>query len=160
MRSCKVADKTGSITISVWDEIGGLIQPGDIIRLTKGCVGAWGAAARQHGPPPGPSPPVLGSSVARKPRFRGGKTQMTQLALLGPAPCSGGSSLRSLGKFKQAPPPQNVPRANVCSGGCVGRACACNGELVFHRLSLALKKLLRRQLPCRRGECATVTPHL
>lgn len=41
MRSCKVADKTGSITISVWDEIGGLIQPGDIIRLTKGCVRGW-----------------------------------------------------------------------------------------------------------------------
>ena len=35
VRSCKVADKTGSITISVWDEIGGLIQPGDIIRLDR-----------------------------------------------------------------------------------------------------------------------------
>lgn len=69
VRSCKVADKTGSITISVWDEIGGLIQPGDIIRLTKGCVGAWGAAAQQHGPLHRPSPPVLGGSVARKPRF-------------------------------------------------------------------------------------------
>ncbi|KAL8183771.1 UNVERIFIED_CONTAM: hypothetical protein K2H54_051233 [Gekko kuhli] len=36
VRSCKVADKTGSVTLSVWDELGGLIQPGDIIRLTKG----------------------------------------------------------------------------------------------------------------------------
>ncbi|KAK7832167.1 hypothetical protein U0070_015314 [Myodes glareolus] len=36
VRSCKVADRTGSITISVWDEIGGLIQTGDIIRLTRG----------------------------------------------------------------------------------------------------------------------------
>uniref|UniRef100_W5MAQ0 Nucleic acid binding protein 2 n=1 Tax=Lepisosteus oculatus TaxID=7918 RepID=W5MAQ0_LEPOC len=36
VRTCKVADKTGSISISVWDEIGGLIQAGDIIRLTKG----------------------------------------------------------------------------------------------------------------------------
>ncbi|ETE73499.1 SOSS complex subunit B2 [Ophiophagus hannah] len=36
VRACKVADKTGSITISVWDELGSLIQPGDIIRLTKG----------------------------------------------------------------------------------------------------------------------------
>ncbi|XP_068804388.1 SOSS complex subunit B2 isoform X2 [Struthio camelus] len=41
VRSCKVADKTGSITISVWDEIGGLIQPGDIIRLTKGYASLW-----------------------------------------------------------------------------------------------------------------------
>ncbi|EPQ11595.1 SOSS complex subunit B2, partial [Myotis brandtii] len=41
VRSCKVADKTGSITISVWDEIGGLIQPGDIIRLTRGCWAWW-----------------------------------------------------------------------------------------------------------------------
>uniref|UniRef100_H3ARS0 Nucleic acid binding protein 2 n=1 Tax=Latimeria chalumnae TaxID=7897 RepID=H3ARS0_LATCH len=36
VRTCKVADKTGSINISVWDDIGSLIQPGDIIRLTKG----------------------------------------------------------------------------------------------------------------------------
>ncbi|XP_014668676.1 PREDICTED: SOSS complex subunit B2-like isoform X2 [Priapulus caudatus] len=36
VRACKVADKTGCITISIWDEPGELIQPGDIIRLTKG----------------------------------------------------------------------------------------------------------------------------
>lgn len=36
VRSCKVADKSGSITISVWDELGSLIQPGDIIKLTRG----------------------------------------------------------------------------------------------------------------------------
>ncbi|EHB08413.1 SOSS complex subunit B2 [Heterocephalus glaber] len=41
VRSCKVADKTGSITISVWDEIGGLVQPGDIIRLTRGYASMW-----------------------------------------------------------------------------------------------------------------------
>ncbi|XP_045151563.1 SOSS complex subunit B2 isoform X1 [Echinops telfairi] len=41
VRSCKVADKTGSITISVWDEIGTLIQPGDIIRLTRGYASMW-----------------------------------------------------------------------------------------------------------------------
>nr|XP_056717518.1 SOSS complex subunit B2 [Euleptes europaea] len=41
VRSCKVADKTGSVTISVWDELGGLIQPGDIIRLTKGYASLW-----------------------------------------------------------------------------------------------------------------------
>lgn len=38
VRSCKVADKSGSIAISVWDELGSLIQPGDIIRLTRGLV--------------------------------------------------------------------------------------------------------------------------
>ncbi|KAK3512725.1 hypothetical protein QTP70_023513 [Hemibagrus guttatus] len=36
VRTCKVADKTGSISISVWDEVGALIQTGDILRLTKG----------------------------------------------------------------------------------------------------------------------------
>ncbi|NP_001084896.1 SOSS complex subunit B1-B [Xenopus laevis] len=36
VRTCKVADKTGTINISVWDEVGNFIQPGDIIRLTKG----------------------------------------------------------------------------------------------------------------------------
>ncbi|GCB84327.1 hypothetical protein scyTo_0024888 [Scyliorhinus torazame] len=36
VRTCKVADKTGSINISVWDDVGSLIQAGDIIRLTRG----------------------------------------------------------------------------------------------------------------------------
>ncbi|XP_013870700.1 SOSS complex subunit B2 [Austrofundulus limnaeus] len=41
VRSCKVADKSGSIAISVWDELGGLIQPGDIIKLTRGYASIW-----------------------------------------------------------------------------------------------------------------------
>ncbi|KAK3543346.1 hypothetical protein QTP70_018055 [Hemibagrus guttatus] len=41
VRSCKVADKSGSIAISVWDELGSLIQPGDIIRLTRGYASIW-----------------------------------------------------------------------------------------------------------------------
>ncbi|XP_065150067.1 nucleic acid binding protein 1b isoform X1 [Paramisgurnus dabryanus] len=36
IRSFKVADLTGSITFSVWDQVGGLIQTGDIIRLNRG----------------------------------------------------------------------------------------------------------------------------
>ncbi|KAL0623208.1 SOSS complex subunit B1 [Plecturocebus cupreus] len=36
VRTCKVADKTGSINISVWDSVDNLIQPGGIIWLTKG----------------------------------------------------------------------------------------------------------------------------
>uniref|UniRef100_A0A8D2QAG5 OB domain-containing protein n=1 Tax=Zonotrichia albicollis TaxID=44394 RepID=A0A8D2QAG5_ZONAL len=42
VRTCKVADKSGSINISVWDDVGNLIQPGDIIRLTKGSGDTWG----------------------------------------------------------------------------------------------------------------------
>ncbi|XP_016380906.1 SOSS complex subunit B2-like isoform X2 [Sinocyclocheilus rhinocerous] len=41
VRSCRVADKSGSICISVWDELGSLIQPGDIIRLTRGYASIW-----------------------------------------------------------------------------------------------------------------------
>ncbi|KAL1022294.1 hypothetical protein UPYG_G00024750 [Umbra pygmaea] len=41
VRSCKVADKSGCMTLSVWDEVGGLIQPGDIIRLTRGYASLW-----------------------------------------------------------------------------------------------------------------------
>ncbi|XP_052817368.1 SOSS complex subunit B1-like [Mya arenaria] len=36
VRSCKVADKTGSINISIWDEIGELVCSGDICKLVKG----------------------------------------------------------------------------------------------------------------------------
>lgn len=38
VRSCKVADKSGSVNVSVWDEAGCLLQTGDICKLTKGFV--------------------------------------------------------------------------------------------------------------------------
>ncbi|XP_064598199.1 SOSS complex subunit B1-A-like [Liolophura sinensis] len=41
VRSCKVADKTGSINISIWDEAGDLLQTGDILRLSKGYASLW-----------------------------------------------------------------------------------------------------------------------
>lgn len=41
VRSVKVADKTGSINISIWDETGDLLQTGDICRLTKGYSNVW-----------------------------------------------------------------------------------------------------------------------
>ncbi|KAF6041282.1 NABP2 [Bugula neritina] len=41
VRTCKVADKTGSINISAWDKYGDLIQPGDICRLSKGYAQFW-----------------------------------------------------------------------------------------------------------------------
>ncbi|ESO05158.1 hypothetical protein HELRODRAFT_135299, partial [Helobdella robusta] len=41
VRSCRVADRTGSINISIWDDIGELLQPGDICRLTKGYGSVW-----------------------------------------------------------------------------------------------------------------------
>lgn len=41
IRTCRVADRSGSIHLSVWDEIGTYIVPGDILRLTKGYVALW-----------------------------------------------------------------------------------------------------------------------
>jgi hypothetical protein len=41
VRTFKVADKSGSINASVWDEAGALLQPGDICRLTKGYASFW-----------------------------------------------------------------------------------------------------------------------
>ena len=41
VRSCKVADKSGSVNVSVWDEPGLLLQPGDLIRVSKGYVSVW-----------------------------------------------------------------------------------------------------------------------
>ena len=38
IRTVKVADKSGSINMSVWNEYGAVIQPGDIVRFTKGYV--------------------------------------------------------------------------------------------------------------------------
>ncbi|KAB0356218.1 hypothetical protein FD754_000374, partial [Muntiacus muntjak] len=48
VRTCKVADKTGSINISVWDDVDNLIQPGDIIRLTKGYASAFKGCLTLH----------------------------------------------------------------------------------------------------------------
>ncbi|XP_076029480.1 SOSS complex subunit B1-A isoform X2 [Oratosquilla oratoria] len=41
VRSCKVADRTGCINISLWDEPGALLQPGDIVSLSKGYVSVF-----------------------------------------------------------------------------------------------------------------------
>lgn len=41
IRTCKIADRTACINLSVWGELGQYIQPGDICRLTKGYVAVW-----------------------------------------------------------------------------------------------------------------------
>ncbi|KAH7946941.1 SOSS complex subunit B2-like [Rhipicephalus sanguineus] len=41
VRTCKVADRSGSINLSLWDEPGTCIQEGDICKLTKGYVSLW-----------------------------------------------------------------------------------------------------------------------
>ncbi|XP_001641161.2 SOSS complex subunit B1 isoform X1 [Nematostella vectensis] len=41
VRSCRVADKTASINVSIWDEFGEFLQPGDILRLTRGYAAVW-----------------------------------------------------------------------------------------------------------------------
>lgn len=37
----KVADSTASINVSVWDEPGKLLNPGDIVKITKGYANVW-----------------------------------------------------------------------------------------------------------------------
>lgn len=41
VRTFKVADPTGCINASIWDEAGQLLVPGDIVKLTKGYVSIW-----------------------------------------------------------------------------------------------------------------------
>ncbi|CAL1545830.1 unnamed protein product [Lymnaea stagnalis] len=41
VRSCKVADKTGSMNVSVWDEAGHVIQSGDICKFMRGYASLW-----------------------------------------------------------------------------------------------------------------------
>lgn len=41
VRNFKVADQTACINVSVWDEPGKLLVPGDIVRLTKGYASVW-----------------------------------------------------------------------------------------------------------------------
>lgn len=41
VRTFKVADPTGCINASIWDEAGQLLVPGDIVKLTKGYVSVW-----------------------------------------------------------------------------------------------------------------------
>lgn len=48
VRSCKVADRTGSIMISLWDEHGAYIQPGDICKLSKGYASLWKGCLRLY----------------------------------------------------------------------------------------------------------------
>lgn len=41
IRTCRVADRSGTIHLSVWGEIGNHILPSDICRLIKGYVSLW-----------------------------------------------------------------------------------------------------------------------
>lgn len=41
VRTCKIADRSASINLSVWDEPGNYIQSGDICKLTKGYASLW-----------------------------------------------------------------------------------------------------------------------
>lgn len=41
VRTCKVADRSASINLSVWDEPGHYLQQGDICRLSKGYASVW-----------------------------------------------------------------------------------------------------------------------
>ncbi|XP_071446633.1 SOSS complex subunit B homolog [Hetaerina americana] len=41
VRTCKVADHSACINVSLWDEPGQLLAPGDIVRLTKGYSAIW-----------------------------------------------------------------------------------------------------------------------
>lgn len=41
VRTFKVADSTACINVSIWDEPGQLLVPGDIVRLTKGYASIW-----------------------------------------------------------------------------------------------------------------------
>ncbi|XP_016963216.1 SOSS complex subunit B homolog [Drosophila biarmipes] len=41
VRNFKVGDPTACINVSIWDEPGKLIGPGDIVRLTKGYASIW-----------------------------------------------------------------------------------------------------------------------
>ena len=41
IRTLKVADRTACINLSVWNEPGACLRPGDICRLTKGYVTPW-----------------------------------------------------------------------------------------------------------------------
>ncbi|KAI5636199.1 hypothetical protein NE865_11094 [Phthorimaea operculella] len=41
VRTLRVADASASVNLSVWDAPGALLQPGDIVRLTRGYASLW-----------------------------------------------------------------------------------------------------------------------
>lgn len=44
VRSLRVADVSGCVNLSVWDAPGALLQPGDIVKLTRGYAALWRSA--------------------------------------------------------------------------------------------------------------------
>ncbi|XP_041989115.1 SOSS complex subunit B homolog [Aricia agestis] len=44
VRTLRVADASACVNLSVWDEPGALLQPGDIVRLTRGYASLWRSA--------------------------------------------------------------------------------------------------------------------
>lgn len=43
VRTLRVADASACVNLSVWDAAGALLQPGDIVRLTRGYAALWRA---------------------------------------------------------------------------------------------------------------------
>ena len=37
----RVADRSGSVNMSLWDDLGKIIQSGDIVKMTKGYCNVW-----------------------------------------------------------------------------------------------------------------------
>ncbi|XP_048001055.1 SOSS complex subunit B homolog [Leguminivora glycinivorella] len=44
VRTLRVADASAAVNLSVWDEPGALLMPGDIVRLTRGYAALWRGA--------------------------------------------------------------------------------------------------------------------
>jgi len=41
VRTVRVADRSGSVNMSLWDDLGKIIQSGDIVKMTKGYCNVW-----------------------------------------------------------------------------------------------------------------------
>ncbi|XP_022818639.1 SOSS complex subunit B homolog [Spodoptera litura] len=111
VRTLRVADATASVNLSVWDEPGALLQPGDIVRLTRGYASLWRSALTLYSgksgdiqkvgefcmlfneqvnmsePQPTPPPPAAGAATAAGDRSNGAHVPLRPLqAPSAPAP--------------------------------------------------------------------------
>ncbi|XP_075985109.1 SOSS complex subunit B homolog [Anticarsia gemmatalis] len=103
VRTLRVADGSASVNLSVWDEPGALLQPGDIVRLTRGYASLWRAALTLYSgksgdiqkvgefcmlfneqvnmsePQPTPPPPPVGAAPAAADRSNGSHAPMRSM---------------------------------------------------------------------------------
>lgn len=117
VRTIKVADPTACINLSLWDEPGAALSPGDIIRLSKAYAGVWRNALTLYSGKNGDIDKVGEFCLVFNEQLNMSEPNMNLTSPVGNQPGSGSGSVNSLnnGNANSVGPLQNRSQASLQS---------------------------------------------